>query len=224
MKEFTLSELKQYDGKEGRPAYIAYKKRVYDVSENRRWKEGGHFGIHSAGEDLTQSLANAPHGEDVIEKLSLVGELTDARPAGLPLVEKIIRIHPHPITAHFSVAYGFVVPLLSLMFLITQKVSFETVSYYLLVLGFLSSPFTAASGYFSWRIRFEKRLTQVFVTKIRFTIIFIVIIGVCSVWRTVDPSILIDKSFLSYVFLMLEVSLMPIIMVLGHTGGKLVHS
>lgn len=224
MKEFTLSELTQYDGKEGRPAYIAYKKRVYDVSQNNFWKEGGHFGVHRAGVDLTQGLANAPHGEDVIEKLSLVGELADIRPAGRPLIEKIMGIHPHPITAHFTVAYGVLVPILSILFFLTGKWSFESLSYTLLLLAFFSSPFTAISGYISWRIKFEKRLTKVFVTKIRFTILFIVVLGICCFWRAIDPDILIDRSFLSYIFLALEMSLLPIIVILGHTGGKLVHS
>jgi len=33
-KKFTLNELKQYDGRDGRSAYIAYKGKVYDVTES----------------------------------------------------------------------------------------------------------------------------------------------------------------------------------------------
>lgn len=32
MKKFTREELAQYDGKNGNPAYVAYKGKVYDVS------------------------------------------------------------------------------------------------------------------------------------------------------------------------------------------------
>ena len=53
-KKFTLEELKQYDGKDGRPAYIAYKGKVYDVTDDYLWTEGDHQGEHAAGRDLTE--------------------------------------------------------------------------------------------------------------------------------------------------------------------------
>jgi len=34
MKEFSLSELSKYNGKENMPVYIAYKGKVYDVSNS----------------------------------------------------------------------------------------------------------------------------------------------------------------------------------------------
>lgn len=51
---FTLSELAQYDGKNGRDAYIAYEGVVYDVSAY--FIQGEHHqGVH-AGEDLTGQI------------------------------------------------------------------------------------------------------------------------------------------------------------------------
>jgi predicted heme/steroid binding protein len=61
---FTSSELVSYDG-DDRPAYIAYKGVVYDVSDCPRWKLGLHERQHFPGQDLTGELTNAPHGEDV---------------------------------------------------------------------------------------------------------------------------------------------------------------
>ncbi len=74
-KQFTLEELKKYDGKEGRPAYIAYKGKVYDVSDDFLWVEGDHQGEHVAGKDLTEELSRAPHAEDVLERVPLIGVL-----------------------------------------------------------------------------------------------------------------------------------------------------
>lgn len=74
-KEFTLEQLKQHDGKNGRPAYIAYKGKVYDVSDNYLWVDGDHQGEHSAGRDLTEEMSRAPHMEDVLERVKLVGVL-----------------------------------------------------------------------------------------------------------------------------------------------------
>jgi len=75
-RKFTLEELKNYDGKEGRPAYIACKGKVYDVSEDFLWMDGEHQGQHTAGKDLTEEIALAPHMEDVLERVKLIGVLT----------------------------------------------------------------------------------------------------------------------------------------------------
>ena len=74
-RKFTLEELKEYDGKNGRPAYVAYKGKVYDVSEDYLWVDGDHQGEHAAGMDLTEHMAQAPHGEETLERVKLVGML-----------------------------------------------------------------------------------------------------------------------------------------------------
>jgi predicted heme/steroid binding protein len=74
-RKFTLEELKQYDGKEGRPAYVAYKGKVYDVTDDFLWTDGDHQGEHVAGKDLTEEMAQAPHGEETLERVKLVGIL-----------------------------------------------------------------------------------------------------------------------------------------------------
>lgn len=79
-KQFTTVKLKEFNGKEGRPAYIAYKGRVYDVSNSSLWKDGVHLGSHLAGDDLTGSMEKAPHGEEVLRKLHVIGELSQEEP------------------------------------------------------------------------------------------------------------------------------------------------
>ena len=75
LKKFTLEELAKCDGKEGRPAYVAYKGKVYDVSESWLWEDGDHQGLHEAGKDMTAEMEDAPHDEDGILDMPLVGEL-----------------------------------------------------------------------------------------------------------------------------------------------------
>jgi len=76
-RKFTSEELKQYDGKEGRPAYIAFRGKVYDVTDNYLWTDGDHQGEHAAGKDLTEAMANAPHGEENLERVKLIGVLVE---------------------------------------------------------------------------------------------------------------------------------------------------
>jgi predicted heme/steroid binding protein len=75
-KKFTIEELKQYDGKDGRPAYIAYQGKVYDVTDSPLWTSGDHQGLHEAGKDLTAEMSEAPHGEETLASMKTVGILT----------------------------------------------------------------------------------------------------------------------------------------------------
>lgn len=72
INEEKKSGLNYYDGKDGKPAYIAVKSKIYDVTESKLWKDGVHMGRHSAGEDLTDALRFAPHKEDVLERFKTV--------------------------------------------------------------------------------------------------------------------------------------------------------
>ena len=69
---FDPLTLSGFDGREGRPAYIAYKGRVFDVTGLTLWKDGVHT-KHLAGSDLTNVLSTAPHGEEKLEPLKSLG-------------------------------------------------------------------------------------------------------------------------------------------------------
>jgi len=76
MRVFTKEELRKYDGVDGL-AYVAYKGKVYDVSQSFHWKRGIHQVTHQAGCDMTEALTQAPHGPDMLDKFPIVGELSD---------------------------------------------------------------------------------------------------------------------------------------------------
>jgi predicted heme/steroid binding protein len=74
-RNFTIEELAEYNGKNGKPAYIAYQGKVYDVSQSDFWLDGEHMGLHQAGKDLTEELELAPHREEMLKRVNLVGTL-----------------------------------------------------------------------------------------------------------------------------------------------------
>ena len=78
VRRFTKKELAQYNGQGGTRTYVAYKGRVYDVSQSFLWQHGKHQVLHSAGKDLSGSLAEAPHGPELLEKFPVVGILEDS--------------------------------------------------------------------------------------------------------------------------------------------------
>lgn len=74
LQVYTLDELSKYNGQNGNKAYIAYKGMVYDVTDVPEWKNGTHHGL-KAGTDLTAALNKAPHGNSVLEGLTIVGKI-----------------------------------------------------------------------------------------------------------------------------------------------------
>ncbi|MCL2685621.1 MAG: cytochrome B5 [Candidatus Bathyarchaeota archaeon] len=75
-KKVTRQELEANNGKDGKPAWIAYQGKVYDVSESSFWSDGEHMGMHNAGKDLTEDLDMTPHQDENFNKLKLIGELS----------------------------------------------------------------------------------------------------------------------------------------------------
>jgi predicted heme/steroid binding protein len=73
IKEYTLEELANYNGKNGK-VYVAYQGKVYDVSNSDLWKGGTHKG-HSAGKDLTYELNISSHGPGILKDYPVVGIL-----------------------------------------------------------------------------------------------------------------------------------------------------
>lgn len=99
-------QLSRFDGNENRPAYIAYRGIVYDVTQGRLWKNGLHLGKHRAGTDLTDSLKSAPHGEEKIVSMPQIGALGAA-------AEKTVQ------PFHLRLFYFFAYMNLVLVFIIT---------------------------------------------------------------------------------------------------------
>lgn len=74
---FTIDDIAQYDGKDGRPAYIVVDGIVYDVTNVPQWRSGSHFGF-VAGTDVTDALANsAPHEAGLLKNATIVGSVKD---------------------------------------------------------------------------------------------------------------------------------------------------
>ncbi|MFM8320985.1 MAG: cytochrome B5 [Chloroflexota bacterium] len=60
----SQAELRRCDGESG-PMYVACNGVVYDVTGCPKWRRGLHEGQHFPGQDLSEWLAKAPHGEEV---------------------------------------------------------------------------------------------------------------------------------------------------------------
>jgi predicted heme/steroid binding protein/uncharacterized membrane protein len=105
----SIAELRTFDGREGRPAYVAFKGFIYDVSGSRLWQNGSHLKKHSAGNDLTEILKTAPHGEEKIVAMKRIGKI------------RIETVEPRPF--HERLFYFFAYMNLAIVFLIVLVIA-----------------------------------------------------------------------------------------------------
>lgn len=77
--DLTAGELSYYDGRDGRPAYVAVNGMIYDITNSRLWRGGGHDPSHGkveAGKDLTEAMEeDSPHGNKHLKNFPVVGRL-----------------------------------------------------------------------------------------------------------------------------------------------------
>jgi len=80
-KTYTETELRLYNGDDRDRILVAYKGKVYDVTDCPKWRQGMHEGLHFSGQDLSYELDNkAPHAGGVFSHpcVQLVGRLIKA--------------------------------------------------------------------------------------------------------------------------------------------------
>jgi membrane-associated progesterone receptor component len=73
LREFTREEIREYDGKEGRPIYICIANKVFDCSEAANFYGPGGSYEAFAGRDITRAAAKFSTEERYLASPSLVG-------------------------------------------------------------------------------------------------------------------------------------------------------
>jgi predicted heme/steroid binding protein/uncharacterized membrane protein len=230
MRDLDLDELAEFDGKDGKSAFIAHGSKIYDVSGSKLWKGGSHMRRHRAGADLTTDIQAAPHGPEVLERYPRAGTLKTAVSAEAPLpkvVERLmerfpmLRRHPHPMTVHFPIAFMMAVPLFTLLSLLTGSHSLEQTALHCLGAGLLFLPVVILTGLISWWVNYlGKPLMAVYVKAILSSFLFVFAV-VAFTWRMAEPDVLHSSGTGGLLYLLLLLSFIPLVSVIGWYGAKL---
>ena len=153
------------------------------------------------------------------------------RPAGpwsgswLTLRNKIKEgdLHIHSMLIHFTNALYPVASVFIFLSLIFNKAAFDKTYFYIMVLATLSVPFSYASGILEWKKRYQGAKKEIFYAKIRYGVPIFILGGGATLWRALSPEILTDGGLLTVPFILLNLSVLPIIVYLGHLGGVIVY-
>jgi len=221
----TSEELSSFNGKDGKPVHIAFQGKIYDVTKSPLWSKGLHMNRHPSGKDLTGEISAAPHGTEVLERYPQVGILKKGAPEELKHLPSMLqnflqkfpmaRRHPHPMIVHFPLAFLMASSLFVLLHLLFKNPSFETTSFYLLILGVIASPFAMATGVLTWWINYRLKLTLFVRRKIQFSILLLVLEIVLISWRSSQSQVF------NPLYFVLVILLTPIVSLLGYYGGQM---
>jgi predicted heme/steroid binding protein/uncharacterized membrane protein len=232
MQEFELAELEKFDGNEGRPVYVAYKGKVYDVSDSKLWRNGLHMKRHHAGQDMTTDIQGAPHEPDVLEKYPQVGtlkeEAADVAELEIPrplawVLEKVpmLRRHPHPMTVHFPIVFSFSTTIFNLLYLITGIKSLEITALHSLGAGILFTVVAIVTGAYTWWLNYMAKPLRAVNIKLTFALILLAVQIITFTWRLKVPHVMESLQGANLIYLLLILSLFPIVVVIGWFGAFL---
>ena len=228
--QLSLEELAQKDGTEGRPVYIAYEGKIYDVSQSSRWKTGSHMRRHSSGKDLTTDMGGAPHGPEVLRRYPQVGIIGHKSVAEIdqktflePLFKKVpfLRRHPHPMTVHFPIVFMLSTVFFTFLYLMTGDPSYDTTAFHCLAGGVIFTPIVMLTGFISWTVNYLARPIRTVNVKMAVSLLMLLVSLVALVWRETAPDVLTRLRDAGFIYLLLIFSLCPMVLLIGWYGAKL---
>ncbi len=227
MLELDLEELARYNGREGKPVYIAHQGKIYDVSNSALWKTGTHMKRHHSGMDLTTDIGGAPHGPEVFERYQQVGVVKEPTEIKTGFLEKLfhrfpmLRRHPHPMTVHFPIVFMLSTTFFTLLYLATGNSSFEKTAFHCLGAGTLFTPLVMTTGFLSWWVNYLGKIVRPVVIKMAVSFVMLLVSVVLFSWRATAPDIITAFGPASLIYLLLNISLSPMVVVIGWYGAKL---
>lgn len=220
----TLEKLKQYNGKNGNKAYVAYKGKVYDVSRSTQWMNGTHQGMHEAGLDLTPAMENAPHADEVFNGFEIVDTLDEDEEEDdgkLAWVLWYRKYHPHPMLVHFPIALHLFAVGVDILFLYTQAPSYATTVFYSLYVATVMGFFAILTGILSWWINYQLAFTTIFITKLSLSIVTLILGIIAIVLYLNDPQIVYLTTPWSILYHFIVFMTGVTVIILAYNGGKL---
>lgn len=230
MREFDLEELAAFDGREGRPVYIVHAGKVYDVSQSKLWKDGVHMRRHKAGADLTADIQAAPHGPEMLDRYPQVGVLKEAAASNAQTPEfldrlfrrvPMLRRHPHPMTVHFPIVFMLFTTVFNVLYLLTGHRPFEITALHCLGAGLLFIPVVILTGLLTWWINYMAKPMRAVSIKLSVSLVLFVVSLILFAWRMARPDVLDSLSGPGLAYLLLVLSLAPLVVVIGWFGAQL---
>jgi len=128
----------------------------------------------------------------------------------------------HAVAAHFSNGLVPIAFLFLALAVVTLNPFYEHTVLHLMIVVCLAVPVSFISGVRDWQIKFRGARAPIFIRKIILSILLFVLSILIVVLRFKYPDILADQGFVKWLYIGLLLMTQPVVILLGHYGGKLV--
>lgn len=129
----------------------------------------------------------------------------------------------HAVAAHFSNGLVPVALLFLLLFVLTGNPHFEHTVVHLLFVALVMVPVSFVSGVRDWRRNFNGGRAPIFYKKIKLSGLLFFLLGSAGTIRLFAPSVMVRQGMVRWVYLGCLFLSLPIVVILGHYGGKLAY-
>ncbi len=127
----------------------------------------------------------------------------------------------HAIAAHFSNGLIPVGVLYLLLTISTGNIYFEHTVEHLIVIVMLAIPVSFFSGIHDWKKKYRAAKAPIFIKKIRLSVLLFLLCASAVVLRLTIPDVMSHQGIEHWLYLALLFSMLPVVTLLGHYGGKL---
>lgn len=136
-------------------------------------------------------------------------------------VFKSLWSHTHPILVHVPNGATPVAAAFLYLALLLSNRDLEQAAFYVLVMAFLATPVTAATGILDWKRRYGGRKVPVFYRKMGLAAGLFTLTGAAAVLRGLNPGLAGGGGSLLWLYAGIVTATLPLLVLLGHWGGKL---
>ena len=127
----------------------------------------------------------------------------------------------HAIAAHFSNGLIPIAVLYLMLTLSTGSAYFEHTVEHLIVIVVMAIPASFFSGVHDWKTKYRGAKAPIFIKKLRLSgLLFIFCITAVGI-RLSIPDVMNRQGFEHWIYIVLLFSMLPVVTLLGHYGGKL---
>ena len=127
----------------------------------------------------------------------------------------------HAIAAHFS---NGLIPVAVLYLLLTLSIGstyFEHTVEHLIVIVLMAIPVSFFSGIHDWKTKYRAAKAPIFIKKIRLSFVLFLLCASAVCIRLTIPDVMSRPGIEHWLYLALLFSMLPVVTLLGHYGGKL---
>ena len=133
----------------------------------------------------------------------------------------MLRRHPHPMTVHFPIVFAFSTTIFNILYLVTGIKSLEITALHCLGAGILFTAVAIATGLYTWWLNYMAKPLRAVNIKLTFALILLAVQIITFIWRLKVPHLMDSIQGANLIYLLLILSLFPIVVVIGWFGAFL---